>query len=414
MLNTRVTVAQLGARKHYQEPLLLHEWGILEKLYTDFYAGNSPVVSLLRQPGIFNKLPNTFKKALDRYEPGLNQAKIINFPKFGYQYAQKLRNAKGEELSSIFIWASQEFSRKILERGLGDANVIYGFNGASLELFQYAKQKGIKCILDQTLAERSLLHKLLLEEENIWQSWSNSPFTVSDADVELAQREQHEQDLADHIICGSQFVKDSLIGRGVDENKISIVSLGRIKESQAFQDISQRSIPKERGDGLRILFAGEVGLRKGIPYLLEALKQLKGKIPFTCKIAGGIGIQTQQIAEYSDVCDFLGRVPRSQMLELYRWADVFVLPSICEGSAMVTYEALNWGLPVITTHNSGSIIRDSIDGYIVPIRCTNSITDQLIHIFNCSLPKKISQTDLIKFYQESEDKLRFAITTSPA
>lgn len=414
MLNTRVTVAQLGARKHYQEPLLLHEWGILEKLYTDFYAGNSPVVSLLRQPGIFNKLPNTFKKALDRYEPGLNQAKIINFPKFGYQYAQKLRNAKGEELSSIFIWASQEFSRKILERGLGDANVIYGFNGASLELFQYAKQKGIKCILDQTLAERSLLHKLLLEEENIWQSWSNSPFTVSDADVELAQREQHEQDLADHIICGSQFVKDSLIGRGVDENKISIVSLGRIKESQAFQDISQRSIPKERGDGLRILFAGEVGLRKGIPYLLEALKQLKGKIPFTCKIAGGIGIQTQQIAEYSDVCDFLGRVPRSQMLELYRWADVFVLPSICEGSAMVTYEALNWGLPVITTHNSGSIIRDSIDGYIVPIRCTNSITDQLIHIFNCSLPKKISQTDLIKFYQESENKLRFAITTSPA
>jgi glycosyltransferase involved in cell wall biosynthesis len=414
MSKSRVTVAQLGARKHYQEPLLLHEWGILEKLYTDFYAGNSPVVSLLRQPGIFNKLPNTFKKALDRYEPGLNQAKIINFPKFGYQYAQKLRNAKGEELSSIFIWASQEFSRKILERGLGDANVIYGFNGASLELFQYAKQKGIKCILDQTLAERSLLHKLLLEEENIWQSWSNSPFTVSDADVELAQREQHEQDLADHIICGSQFVKDSLIGRGVDENKISIVSLGRIKESQAFQDISQRSIPKERGDGLRILFAGEVGLRKGIPYLLEALKQLKGKIPFTCKIAGGIGIQTQQIAEYSDVCDFLGRVPRSQMLELYRWADVFVLPSICEGSAMVTYEALNWGLPVITTHNSGSIIRDSIDGYIVPIRCTNSITDQLIHIFNCSLPKKISQTDLIKFYQESEDKLRFAITTSPA
>jgi glycosyltransferase involved in cell wall biosynthesis len=414
MSKSRVTVAQLGARKHYQEPLLLHEWGILEKLYTDFYAGNSPVVSLLRQPGIFNKLPNTFKKALDRYEPGLNQAKIINFPKFGYQYAQKLRNAKGEELSSIFIWASQEFSRKILERGLGDANVIYGFNGASLELFQYAKQKGIKCILDQTLAERSLLHKLLLEEENIWQSWSNSPFTVSDADVELAQREQHEQDLADHIICGSQFVKDSLIGRGVDENKISIVSLGRIKESQAFQDISQRSIPKERGDGLRILFAGEVGLRKGIPYLLEALKQLKGKIPFTCKIAGGIGIQTQQIAEYSDVCDFLGRVPRSQMLELYRWADVFVLPSICEGSAMVTYEALNWGLPVITTHNAGSIIRDSIDGYIVPIRCTNSITDQLIHIFNCSLPKKISQTDLIKFYQESEDKLRFAITTSPA
>ena len=81
MSKSRVAVAQLGARKHYQEPLLFHKWGILDTLYTDFYAGNSPMISLLRQTGIFNKLPNTFKKALDRYEPGLNQAKIIDFPK---------------------------------------------------------------------------------------------------------------------------------------------------------------------------------------------------------------------------------------------------------------------------------------------------------------------------------------------
>ncbi|MDB9451313.1 glycosyltransferase family 4 protein [Dolichospermum circinale] len=414
MSKSRVAVAQLGARKHYQEPLLFHKWGILDSLYTDFYAGNSPMISLLKPTGIFNKLPNTLKKALDRYDPELNLAKIIDFPTFGYQYAQKLRNAKGEGLSSIFIWAAQEFSKRILERGLGSANIIYGFNGASLELFQFAKQKGIRCILDQTLAERSLVHQLLLEEENLWQGWSNSPFNVSDSNLALAQREQQEQDLADHIICGSQFVKDSLIARGVDDSKISVIALGRIKESQSSQENSRRISAKERGDGLRILFAGEVGLRKGIPYLLDALKQLQGKVPFSCKIAGGIGIKPEYVADYSDVCDFLGRVPRSQMLELYRWADVFVLPSICEGSAMVTYEALNWGLPVITTHNAGSIIRDSIDGYIVPIRCTNSITDQLIHIFNCSLPKKISQTDLIKFYQESENKLRFAITTSPA
>lgn len=402
--NTRVTVAQLGARKHYQEPLLFHEWGILEKLYTDFYAGNSPVVSLLRQPGIFNKLPNTFKKALDRYEPGLNQAKIIDFPKFGYQYAQKLRNAKGQGLSSIFIWANQEFSRKILERGLGDANVIYGFNGASLELFQYAKQKGIKCILDQTLAERSLLHKLLLEEENIWTSWSNSPFTVSDADLELVQIEKQEQDLADHVICGSQFVKDSLIERGVDENKISVVSLGRIKESQSSQNISLRSIPKERGDGLRILFAGEVGLRKGIPYLLEALKQLKGKIPFTCKIAGGIGIQAQKVAEYNDVCNFLGRVPRSQMAELYSWADVFVLPSICEGSAMVTYEALNYKLPIITTYNAGSIVTDGLNGFILPIRTPEKISQALLTLYSGKHQLDVNQTQQYDdmFRQQSE------------
>lgn len=404
MSNPRVTVAQLGARKHYQEPLLFYEWGILDTLYTDFYAGNSPMISLLRQKGIFKKLPNTFKKALDRYEPRLNQAKIIDFPKFGYQYAQKLRNYKGEGVSSIFIWAGQEFSKRILERGLGNANVIYGFNGASLELFQYAKQKGIKCVLDQTLAERSLMHKLLLEEENIWQNWPNSPFTVSDSDIELAQREQQEQDMADHIICGSQFVKDSLLERGVDGNKISVVSLGGTKESQSSQNISLRSSPKERGDGLRILFAGEVGLRKGIPYLLEALKQLKGKIAFTCKIAGSIGIKAQRVAEYKDVCDFLGRVPRSQMLELYRWADVFVLPSICEGSAMVTYEALNYKLPIITTYNAGSIVTDGLNGFILPIRTPEKISQALLTLYSGKHQLNVNQTQQYDdmFRQQSE------------
>ncbi|MBE9049468.1 glycosyltransferase family 4 protein [Nostocales cyanobacterium LEGE 11386] len=411
MSDTRVIIAQLGARKHYQEPLLLNKWGILETLYTDFYAGNIPMLSLFKQPSVFNKLPNIVKKAIDRYEPSLNNSKIIHFPWFGYQYAQKLKQAQGEDLSSIFVWANKEFSRKILQRGLGKANVIYGFNGASLELFQYAKQKGMRCILDQTLAERSLVHQLLLEEENIWQGWSNSPFTVSDADLNLVQREQQEQDLADHIICGSQFVKDSLIARGVDVNKITVVSLGRIKESQSLQKFSQRSTPKERGDGLRILFAGEVGLRKGIPYLLEALKQLHGKIPFTCKAAGGISIQPELMTEYSDVCHFMGRVPRSHMAELYAWADVFVLPSICEGSAMVTYEALSWGLPVVTTHNAGSVIRNGIDGYILPIRCANSIANTLINIFHSFIIKFDSNRfeHLHHLYKDNEKRLKSVI-----
>ena len=56
------------------------------------------------------------------------------------------------------------------------------------------------------------------------------------------------------------------------------------------------------------------------------------------------------------------------MTEHYQWGDVFVLPSVCEGSATVIYEALGHGLPVITTPNAGSVVRDGLDGFIVPIR----------------------------------------------
>ena len=70
-------------------------------------------------------------------------------------------------------------------------------------------------------------------------------------------------------------------------------------------------------------------------------------------------------------------MPRLQMAEQYAWADVFLLPSISEGSASVCYEALADGLPVITTPNAGSVVRDGVDGFIVPIRNAEAIVQKL-------------------------------------
>lgn len=381
MSNSRVLVAQLGARRHYQQPILFNQWGILERFYTDFYSGNNEVTQLLKLPQIYNHLPNILKKGLDRYDPALEKARIIHFPKLAYQWTKAMGNSSLANRSSIKIWGYKEFCKKIINTDITDIDVIYGFNGASLELFEYAKARGIRCVLDQTLAERSMVHQLLLKEEKFWPEWSLSPFTVSDADLELMEREQREQDLADQIICGSSFVKDSLVARGVRADKISVITLGRQKDGKLNQINPKRQTPQQRKDGLRILFAGSVGLRKGIPYLLEALRKLQGKIPFACKVAGSLEIRPERVTEYQDLCEFMGRVPRSQMAELYAWADVFVIPSICEGSAMVTYEALNWRLPIITTYNSGSIVRDGTDGLIVPIRNIEAIANCLLNIF---------------------------------
>lgn len=378
----KVSVAQLGARKHYQEPLLFNRWGMLERLYTDFYSGDSGLANLLRNLTIYNYLPNLFKKSLDRYDPGLKNAKIIHFPRFGYQFSQALKKASSEQKSQIFIWAGHRFCQQIIKYGLGDTNTIYGFNSVCLELFEYAKKQDIVSILDQTFADYSLVHQLLLEEEDRWPGWSLMPFAINDADLQLMQREHCEQDLADQIICGSNFVKDSLIARGVNSNKISVVPLGRLKDEKPVKNKTFVQTPQERGDGLRILFVGSVSLRKGIPYLLKALRQITGEIPFTCKAAGALEIKSERVAEYSDVCDFMGRVPRSQVKDLYIWADVFVLPSICEGSAMVTYEALSLQVPIITTYNTGSIVRDGIDGFIVPLRDIDAIANKLLNVYS--------------------------------
>ena len=73
----------------------------------------------------------------------------------------------------------------------------------------------------------------------------------------------------------------------------------------------------------------------------------------------------------------VGSKPHNDIHSYYRWADVFCLPSLAEGSARVTHEALACGLPVICTPDAGSIVRDSIDGFLVPIRDSEAVADRL-------------------------------------
>jgi glycosyltransferase involved in cell wall biosynthesis len=389
-MSSKVLVAQLGARKHYQEPILFHQWGMLDKFYTDFYMNDSLLTRLLKQNFLYQNLPKIVKKGLDRYTSLLSTAEIKHFPKLAYNYQHYLKQAKPWEKSKIHIHISKNFCNKIIKSGLGEANVVYGFDGACLELFEYAKSKGIKCILDQTVAERSLIHELLLQEEQLWHGWSKFPFQVYEGDLELVKRQQKEQSLADFIICGSSFVKESLVKKGIDQKKIIVVSLGSLQDGQFIKSEHQAITPQIRGDGLRILFAGSVGLRKGIQYLLQALRLIKGEIPFSCKIAGSLEIKPQIINDFSDVCEFVGLVPRSEMKQLYSWADVFVLPSLCEGSAMVTYEALSCNLPVITTYNTGSIVRDNIDGFIVATRDIKEIAKKLKYLYINNLNQAVN------------------------
>jgi len=378
--NVKITIAHLGARKHYQEPCLFSEWGILEKFYTDFYAGNNLINKILRSTWLYPHLPTVFKKMLGRFSPHLDPKSVIHFPLLGISYFHKLKKASEKNIYDIHISIGQEFNRKIIASGMKSSTVVYGFNSASLELFEYAKTKNIKCILDQTLAKKDFECKLLLEEEENWPGWSKYVFHIYESTQRLQRRETQEQELADYIVCGSDFVKNTLIDSGIKPDKISVIPLG-FNQNLSLSRVSNLLSGDQSGNPLKILFAGSVGLRKGIPYLLDSLKILHNHIPFECKLAGSIEIKLDKIQEHSKFCNFLGRVPRSEMEALYKWADVFVLPSICEGSAMVTYEAMSYGLPIITTYNSGSIIRDKVDGFLVPIRDSNAIAKSLIEIF---------------------------------
>ncbi|HEY9346513.1 MAG TPA: glycosyltransferase family 4 protein, partial [Inquilinus sp.] len=117
------------------------------------------------------------------------------------------------------------------------------------------------------------------------------------------------------------------------------------------------------------------GLRKGTPYVLEAARRMRGLADF--RMVGRGAVPSAACAGLDGVVQFTGPIPRLEIIAQYAWADVFLLPSVCEGSATVTYEALAAGLPVITTPNTGSVVRDGTDGFVVPIRDVDAIVQSL-------------------------------------
>jgi glycosyltransferase involved in cell wall biosynthesis len=139
-------------------------------------------------------------------------------------------------------------------------------------------------------------------------------------------------------------------------------------------DIGQKT---SRGESpLRVLVAGQVCLQKGSYYVYEAAALLQKRAQF--RMVGSVaGLPENVLKKLRQRLEVVGSVPRSAMSDHYNWADVFLLPSLCEGSATVTYEALGYGLPVICTPNTGSVVRDGVEGFIVPVRDSAAIAERI-------------------------------------
>jgi glycosyltransferase involved in cell wall biosynthesis len=177
-----------------------------------------------------------------------------------------------------------------------------------------------------------------------------------------------EWETSDMIICGSEFVRDSIRASGGPAERCQVIPYG-IRPNPLAPKSKRTHRP------LRVLTVGAVGLRKGAPYLLAAARSVKGDAEF--RAAGRVDITRHAQELLSGHVELLGAIPRTEIHRQFEWADVFLLPTLCEGSATACYEALSYGLPVITTPNAGSVVLDGVDGFIVPIRDAEAIVERI-------------------------------------
>jgi glycosyltransferase involved in cell wall biosynthesis len=113
-------------------------------------------------------------------------------------------------------------------------------------------------------------------------------------------------------------------------------------------------------------------LEKGVQYIYRALRQRPG-LPVRMEFFGGISLTPEGVARLAEVGTVHGPVHRSRLLADFRRADVLLLPSLSEGSALVTLEAAALGLPVVATGEAGA----PASAMLIPARDPDAIVAAL-------------------------------------
>ena len=373
--NSGVLVTQLGARRHYAVANAFHSHGYLKKFCTDLLIRSESLRSLLhRTSALLGR--DELRRLADRQSGvGLPECHIRTFPIFGLQYkwyANRARSA--EERTGNWLWGGRRFA-ELCARELDDAtSAVYAFTSAAKETFIAARDRGVHCWLDHATAPRAFEVGLIQEEARRFPGWSSR--AVDDRMTEgYLLRQREELDLAHRIVCGSTFAKRAIEAEGVASDRVLVVPLG--VAGHLYQEYREQVTRPDTA--LRVLYVGGDGLRKGIAYLNQALDLINDS-RVEAQAAGDLELSMLARKDLQRRMKLLGPVPRSEMPELFRWADVLVLPSISDTFGMVILEAMAAGLVVVATENTAApdILRDGTDGFVVPIRSPQAIAERLM------------------------------------
>lgn len=376
--------AQMGAREHYAIPRALNAAGALSELMTDYWAGK--VTRMLAKHA-----PNKVTKSLAaRFHLAIPSALVRSWNWRGITWETQLRRmtrssgVAGRYLA--YCEVGKHFSNAALScmkaKGkLPDHSVFFGYDTCSLEVMQQLKDRGVACILDQIDPCRVEI-EMVQAEQVAWPEWQSYHLDVPD---EFYRRHQDEWEVADKVIVNSNFSRDALVMQGVPFGKIEVVPLSYEPSDQSNasqtefsnfgQEILARGFTKQRP--LRVLFLGQVMLRKGIQYLVKAAEQLRSD-PVVIDVVGPLHI-TEKATQLAPLnVHFHGRVTRDEIGHWYRNAHIFTLPTLSDGFAITQLEAMAYGLPVIATPNCGSVVSSEVDGFLVPPRDPESIADAIL------------------------------------
>ena len=273
------------------------------------------------------------------------------------------------------VWQSldREAARR-LRRGdyRRDLSAVYAYEDCAEQIFLAARELGLKRVYDLPIAYWETSQRLLKEEAQRYPDWEPTLLGTRDSAQKLA-RKTRELELAELVVCPSQFVLESLPANVRAQKKCLFVPFGSPRI-----DPTNAQSQKNPAGPLRVLFAGALTQRKGLADLFAAMKMIDSNA-IELVVMGSL---LQPLQWYRDrLANFVYETPRPHhdFLQLMQSCDVFVFPSIVEGRALVQQEAMACGLPLIATKNAGAedLIEEGATGFLVPIRSPEALAEKI-------------------------------------
>ncbi|WMT92954.1 glycosyltransferase [Pelagibacterium sp. H642] len=243
--------------------------------------------------------------------------------------------------------------RELLDRADPATTIAYLWPGVPKDLVEHARRLGIITVREMINTYQGTAKRIL--DQAYERAGVVPAHGISARDV---SQEAEELWLYDYIFAPAPGVEVSLAEAGIPRERVLAGSYGWTPER--FGPTTPIRSPDPIG--VRLLFVGIVGVRKGIPELLEAWRRsrVKGKLVLVGEIEPGLERDVLAAVEAGGV----QHIPfTTQLAAYYGSSDVFVFPTHEEGCPQVVMEAAGCGLPVITTPmGAGRLVEHGVNG----------------------------------------------------
>jgi starch synthase len=319
------------------------------------------------------KLRQTFRR---RAYPEIVRRRIHSLP--SREVARLLLGAANVPLLSEHEigWLSIDAVSRALDRKVAGEiaktakfTAVYSYEDCAVETFSVAQKRGFARIYDLPIGYWRAAQRIFAEECEREPEWAATLTGTRDSKEKLARKDE-ELRLADRVIVASTFTKSTL-AESPQPCEVSVIPYGAPPANEG----ELLNCPNK----LRILFAGSLGQRKGLSYVLHAV-ELLGREHYELTLLGRKAAPDCRVLnEAVRKHRWIPSLSHREVLQEMRAHDVVVFPSLFEGFGLVITEAMSQGTPVITTPNTAGpdIIEDGIDGFIVPIRSAEAIARKL-------------------------------------